>query len=256
MRLLPRRLSPGQQASAVDHLGELRARLAVCVAALAAGSVLGYLVHGELLRLLEQPLPAEHRRLVVLGVSEAFTTALKLSVLAGFLLALPVILWQVWSFLAPALPDGTRRSARGLFALASGLLGAGVTFAYAVVLPAALGFLTTFDEQAYDTQLRAGDYLSFVTLVLVAVGIVFELPVFVLGLVRLGALRARTLRRNRRIGYLAVAVVAVALPGIDPVTTTLEALPLFALYEASIWLAVLLERRLSLSDRGTRGAPA
>jgi sec-independent protein translocase protein TatC len=118
-----------------------------------------------------------------------------------------------------------------------------MAFAYYLALPAAIHFLTNYDKSLYNIQIRARDYISFSMLVLVAVGVVFELPIFVLALVRLGILTTQKLRRNRRLGYVIVAAIAVALPGVDPVTTTLEAIPLLVLYEGSIWLAVIFERR-------------
>jgi sec-independent protein translocase protein TatC len=120
---------------------------------------------------------------------------------------------------------------------------AGVAFGYYVVLPKALHFLTHYDSSLYNIQIRARDYFSFTLLVLVGVGVVFELPIFVLALVRLGVLSSRTLRRQRRVGYFIVACIAVALPGIDPVTTTIETIPLLILFEGSIWASVLFERR-------------
>jgi sec-independent protein translocase protein TatC len=123
------------------------------------------------------------------------------------------------------------------------LLVAGVAFGYWIVLPKAIQFLTNFDQHQFNIQIRAKDYYSFVLTVLFAVGLVFELPIFLLALVRLDVLTTRQLRSNRRLGYFIVAVIAVLLPGIDPVTTTMEAVPLVALYEGSIWLAVLMERR-------------
>jgi sec-independent protein translocase protein TatC len=131
----------------------------------------------------------------------------------------------------------------GFVLAATLLLVAGVAFGYWIVLPKAVQFLTNFDQHQFDIQIRAKDYYSFVLTVLFAVGLVFELPIFLLSLVRLDVLTTRQLRSNRRLGYFIVAVIAVLLPGIDPVTTTMEAVPLVALYEGSIWLAVLMERR-------------
>ena len=125
----------------------------------------------------------------------------------------------------------------------SGLFVTGTAFAKVVALPAALSFLTSYDSGQFDVMVRAQDYYSFVIMVFVAVGIVFELPVFILGLVRLRVLSAAKLRRNRRIGIVAMAALAVALPGVDPVTTLFEMIPLLLLFEGSIWLAVLFERR-------------
>ena len=126
-------------------------------------------------------------------------------------------------------------------------------FAYRLALPAAVHFLTSYDSDLYDIQVRARSYYSFALLVLLAVGLVFELPIVVLGLVRLGITSSAKLRRNRRIGYVAVAALAVALPGVDPVTTAFEMVPLLVLYESSIWLSVIFERRWRA--RSTAPAP-
>ena len=115
--------------------------------------------------------------------------------------------------------------------------------------PAALKFLTTYDQSIYNIQIRAQDYVSFAVMVLVAVGVVFELPAVIVTLVRLGIVSSRTLRKQRRIGYVVVAAIAVALPGVDPVTTVFEMVPLMVLFEASIWLSVLVERRARLDAR-------
>ena len=239
----PRRIAHGDELTLVDHLEELRSRLVVAGAAVLLGSVVGYIVHRPVLRLLVSALPLHHRHLITLGVAEPFTTSLKLSVLIGIGLALPVVLWQLWSFFAPALDASATRGIELFAAAAAVLLAIGVVFGDRVALPAALKFLTTYDTSVYDTQIRAADYLSFATLVLVACGAVFELPIVVLGLVRVGALTSAKLRRNRRIGYFIVACVGVALPGVDPVTTVVETIPLALLFEASIWASRFFERR-------------
>jgi sec-independent protein translocase protein TatC len=119
----------------------------------------------------------------------------------------------------------------------------GLFFAYFVALPASIDFLTNFDEDLYDIQLRARDYYTFVLWVLIALSIVFELPIFVLALARLGIVPSSKLRRNRRIGYVAVTALAVAMPGVDPVTLLFTMIPLLILFEMSIWLAVFFDRR-------------
>jgi sec-independent protein translocase protein TatC len=106
-------------------------------------------------------------------------------------------------------------------------------------------FLTTYDQHVYNINVRAKDYISFTLAVLVAVGLVFELPAVIVALVRIGIVRADQLRKNRRIGYVAVAALAVALPGVDPVTTAFEMAPLMVLFEASIWVSVAVERRVA-----------
>jgi sec-independent protein translocase protein TatC len=239
---LPRRLGHGEHADLVDHLGELRARLAVCLVALGAGFAVAYAERARLLGYLNGPLPG-HRQPVTFGVAEPFMTSLKVSLYAGFALALPVVLWQLWSFLAPAFERGVQRAIATLVVAATGLFALGVVFSARLAMPAAVRFLTTYDSHLYDIQVRASDYYTFVMAVLVAVGLVFELPILVLALVRLGVTSTAKLRRNRRIGYAAMAALAVALPGVDPVTTAIEMAPLMLLYEASIWLSVAFERR-------------
>jgi sec-independent protein translocase protein TatC len=240
---LPKRLGHDETAGLVEHLGELRARLIVVIVALAAGFAVGYGFHHELINWLNQALPAHRRKPVTLGVTEPFMTSLKVSLYAGFALALPVILWQLWSFLAPAIRSGVERSIFGFVAFASLLFAVGVGFGHQVALPAAVHFLTNYDSNVYNIQIRASSYYSFALLSLLAVGLVFELPVFILGLVRFRVLTAAKLRGNRRIGYVAMAALAVALPGVDPVTTAFEMIPLTVLFEGSIWLAVFFERR-------------
>jgi len=239
----PRRIRHGDELTLVDHLDELRSRLVVAGIAVLAGTVVGYAVHRRVLELLVAALPLRHRQLVTLGVTEPFTTSLKLSIVVGIALALPIVLWQVWGFFAPAFRPRSTGGIGWFVALAAVLMAFGVAFGDRVALPAALRFLTSYDTGVYDVQVRAADYLSFAVLVLAACGAVFELPIAVLGLVRVGALSSARLRRNRRIGYFVVAVVGVALPGVDPVTTIVETVPLAVLFEASIWLAVVCERR-------------
>jgi len=240
---LPRRLGYGEEATLVEHLDELRSRLFVCIGSVTAGAVIGFIFHKRLIHWLVQPLPARHHHLLTLSVGEPFLTSISVSLYAGFLLALPIILWQVWAFFLPAFDARHERLLKGFVFLASFLLVCGVVFGYFVALPAATHFLTNYDKTIYDINIRARDYIGFATKVLIAMAIVFELPIFVLGLTRMGVLTTDTLRHNRRIGYFIVACMGVALPGVDPVTTVMETIPLAVLYELSIWLSVYLDRR-------------
>jgi sec-independent protein translocase protein TatC len=127
--------------------------------------------------------------------------------------------------------------------VATALFAVGASFAYFVILPAALDFLTNFDDGLYNDQIRASYYFSFVTLVMFATGLAFEMPIFILALVRIGVLSAEKLRRNRRIGVLIMVVFAIMLPTVDPVSLALETIPLLILYEASIVLSAFMEKR-------------
>ena len=241
---LPRRLRHGEEATLVEHLDELRSRLIVSLATLVLCTIAAFVFQHRILHWLSEPLPEKRRAegLLTLGVAEPFLTTFKVSLWVGLGLAFPIILWQVWSFFAPAIEERSQRIVRYFVVFASALLVAGVAFGYYVVLPKALSFLTNYNDETFNIQIRASDYYNFVLLVLVGIAIVFELPIFVLALVRLGILTSYRLRHTRRVGYFIVAIVGVLLPGIDPVTTTLETIPLFVLYEGSIWLAVLMER--------------
>ena len=242
MRLLPRRLRHGEEATLVEHLGELRGRLVMCLIAITVGFSVAFGFHVRIIHWLNGPLPDRFKP-TTLGVAEPFLTSMIVSIWVGFALAFPVVCWQLWSFLAPAFQEHTQRVLVGFVAFSTVLLAGGLVFGYYVALPAAVHFLTNYDTSLYNTQIRAKDYYSFVLLVLAACGVVFELPIFILTLVRIRVLTTAKLRRNRRIGYVIVAAVAVALPGVDPVTTLLEMGPLMVLFELSIWLAVLFERR-------------
>ena len=241
-RLRPRRLRPGEEATLVEHLGELRTRLLIALLATAVAFPVTFYFRELLLEWLTEPLPKD-RRLVSLGVTEAFFTTVKVTLYAAFSLALPVVLYQVWAFLAPAAEKKTQR-VMAIFALiATALFAAGVAFAYFIVLPKALSFLIGFETEFFRPEIRASYYFSFVSLALVAMGIVFEMPIFILALVRLQVVTSAQLVRNWRMGVFLVAVVAVLLPTVDPVSLLFEIVPLLILYALSLGLAVLMERR-------------
>jgi sec-independent protein translocase protein TatC len=243
MKGLPRRLAHGEEATLAEHLDELRGRLFVVLGALAVTSMAAFIAHSRLLTWLNRPLPAGHRHLLALGVAEPFTVSLTVSLYAGVVLASPVILWQVWAFFAAAFEPTAERTILALAAVAATLGAAGISFGYWIVLPRAMHWLTNYDSTVFLHLIQARAYYSFVATVLLGIVIVFQLPLVVLGLIALGVLSSRTLRKHRRVGYLVVTIIALALPGPDPMTTFLELAPMWALFEGSIWLAVLFERR-------------
>jgi sec-independent protein translocase protein TatC len=241
-RIVPRRLSHDEEATLVEHLTELRHRLVICLVAIVPAFALSYAFHEQLIERLMDLVP-EGTPIVTLGVTEPFTTSLKVSFYAAVALVLPLLLWQVWAFLAPAVAEGTQRILSAFVVLATFLFVAGVVFCYTIVLPKALEFLVDYDSELYTEQIRASYFLSFVALTLLAFGIAFQMPIFILGLVRLGVLSSDRLRRNRRIGYVAMLAFAILLPTVDPVSLALEVAPLLFLFELSIWISVLMERR-------------
>ena len=254
MSRLPRRLRHGEEATLVEHLGELRARLIIALAAIAVAFAVTYAFHGQLLDWLNKPLPHKFKRPVTFSPIEPFTTSIWVSLYASFLLALPVVLWQVWSFLAPAFEEHRQRSIALVVGFATALGLGGIAFGYWVVLPPAMHFLTNYDSAHYQILVRARDYYRFVSFVLLGVALAFEVPVFVLALVRLRILTAAKLRSTWRMGVFAMTVVGVLLPGVDPVSTILSVIPLVVLYLLSIGLATFLEPRWR-SDTGTAPLP-
>jgi sec-independent protein translocase protein TatC len=241
--VLPRRLRHGEEATLVEHLGELRARLFIAIGALAVGFIVAYAFHGRLLEWLNRPLPDRLDKPVTFSPIEPFATSIVVSLWAGLLLALPVVLWQLWSFLAPAFEEHRQRSMVVLVGFATVLALGGVLFGYYVILPPAIHFLTNYDSAYFTIQLRARDYYRFVGFVLLGVALAFEVPVFVLALVRLRILSAAQLRHTWRIGIFVMVVIGVLLPGVDPVSTILSVIPLVLLYVLAIGLATFLEPR-------------
>ncbi|HKC77436.1 MAG TPA: twin-arginine translocase subunit TatC [Gaiellaceae bacterium] len=250
MARLPRRLGHAEEATLGEHLDELRSRIMVMLGAVVVGTIAAFVFHNHILDWLNRPLPRNHDRVVALGVAEPFTITITVCFYAGFVLALPVVLWQLWLFLAPAFDPAAERRVLGLALFAVVMAAGGVAFGYWVLLPRAIHFLTNYDNTHFQHLIQAKPYYNFVVTVLVGIVLVFQTPLIVLALVYLGILSSRTLRKQRRMGYLITAAVALALPGPDPVTTFLELLPMWALFEGSIWLAWLFERRQA------RSAPA
>ena len=241
-RLFPRKLAHGEEATLVEHLGELRTRLLISIGAVALAFVFTFAFHERLLEWLIRPLP-DDKQLLTLGVTEPFFTSMKVSLYGALAIAFPILVYQIWSFLAPALEERSQRVMSSYVALASALFAGGIAFGYAIVLPRAVTFLVTYDDNFYDIQVRASYYYSFVTLALLGMGVIFELPIFILALVRLQVVTAEQLRKNRKLGILLVVVVAILLPTVDPVSLAFEAIPMVVLFELSIWLATVMERR-------------
>jgi sec-independent protein translocase protein TatC len=230
-------ISHEDRLSLVEHLDELRSRLVVSLAVFGVALALCFWQNHLLLELASAPLPSAHHKLTTFGVSEAFTTTVTVSAYGAIILALPIVLYQLYAFLLPAFSDRERRAIVPLLVLIPALFVAGVAFGYFVVLPAATKFLLNFNNSQFDVQVRARDYYSFFATTLLACGIVFQVPVGILAVTRLGIVEVRQLKQNRRYAYLACAVIAAALPGVDPVSMLLEMAPLLVLYEFSIVLA-------------------
>ena len=234
-------VSHDDRLSVVEHLDELRSRIMVSLAALVVAFAFCSWQNHAILRIVNHPLP-NGQEPITLGPTEPFLTTITLSLYAALLLALPVILYQLYAFVLPAFSPREKRVALPLLLLVPVLFIAGVLFAYFVVLQPALDFLLGFNADEFNIQLRARDYYSFVSLLMVAMGLLFQVPVGILALTRLGIVTVRQLRKNRRYAVLVMAILAALLPTIDPVTMLIEMVPLLALYEVSILLAAAFGR--------------
>jgi sec-independent protein translocase protein TatC len=232
-----RPVSHDDRLTLVEHLDELRGRIIVSAAAFGVALALCFWQNHLLLEIAAGPLPEGRKELLTFGVAEPFTTTLTVSAYGAILLSLPVILYQAYAYVLPAFSERERRVALPILLLAPTLFLAGVAFAYFVVVPAATGFLLNFNDSQFNVQVRARDYYSFFSTTMLAGGLIFQLPLAIVAVTRLGIVRIEQLRANRRYAYLAIAILAAALPGVDPITMLIEMVPLLALYELSILLA-------------------
>ncbi|HWC47720.1 MAG TPA: twin-arginine translocase subunit TatC [Solirubrobacterales bacterium] len=226
----------------VEHLDELRTRLIVCIGVLGVALALCFWQNHLLLEIAQGPLPANHDRLITFGVTEPFTTTLTVSAYAAIILSLPIVLWQLYAYILPAFSEAEKRVVLPILLLFPVLFVAGLAFAYFVVMPAALHFLLNFNDKQFNVQIRARDYYSFFSMTEIACGLVFQMPLAIIAVTRLGIVSVEQLSKNRRYAYLVISIVAAALPGVDPVSMLLEMVPLLALYELSIVLARVVGR--------------
>ena len=220
----------------VEHLDELRTRIIISVAAFAVAFGLCFWQNDRLLDIANAPLPGD-RTPITFGVAEPFTTTVTITAYAALVISLPVILYQAYAFILPALTQRERRVVVPFLLMVPLLFVAGVVFGYFVVLPAATKFLLNFNDNQFNIQVRARDYYSFFTLTLAVMGLIFQLPIGILAVTRLGIVSPDQLAQNRRYAYVILLIVAMLLPGTDPVTMLIEAVPLLLLFEASLLLA-------------------
>jgi len=232
-----RAVSHEDRLTLVEHLDELRTRIVVCLVVLGVALGLCFWQNHLLLEIASGPLPSDHEKLLTFGVTEAFTTTLTVSTYGALILAMPILLYQAYAYVLPAFSRRERRVILPILLAVPVLFLVGVAFAYFVVMPAAVKFLLGFNDTQFNVQVRARDYYSFFSTTLLACGLVFQLPLAILAVTRLGIVKVEQLSQNRRYAYLVIAIVAAALPGVDPISMLIEMVPLLALFELSILIA-------------------
>ncbi len=243
----PRRDGPGEMPF-LAHLEELRWRLVWSLGALGAGFLVAFAVVSkvDIIRMLERPvLPYLHgHKLVYTHPGDPFTIVLNASLVLGLLIASPIIAYQVWAFISPALHRHEKRVVIPVMVGAALLFAAGVSLAFFAVLPFTLGFLLNFQTASLDPMLTANEYFGFAINLALAFGVVFELPILILALTALGLVTPPTLKRYRRHSLvLCVIGAAFVTPGADPTSLFALAIPLYLLYEVSILLSIFVYRR-------------
>ncbi len=236
-----------RELSLIEHLAELRTRLVVSAIAVAITTTAAFLFATQIIKILLVPatcmfIPVfvcgEPRHLIALSPTENFTTYFRVSLFAGIAFAMPVIIYEIYAYIDPALYPKERRFVRFMGIPVIFLFVLGMAFCYFVLLPNSINFLINFGSEVIDNQLRASDYLSFVTTYILGVGVVFEVPVIIYALVRVRVLKRSWLTRQRRyIFLLAFIIGAVITPTPDPFNQTLVALPMYLLFELGLLLA-------------------
>lgn len=254
-------ISADDRLTLFEHLDELRRRITVCLVALVAGVVLAAVFNNFVFSVLLHPLrqipglPATAYTMTTFSPAEPFMTSLKVWVVAGLLLASPVLFWELWAFVGPAFTGTEKRWFYPVVAATTLLFLGGVSLAYFIVLPKGLQWLLTFGSGNFNVQLRASDYLTFTALFLLAFGAVFEMPVILVLLAKVGVLDDKMMRKYRRYAILANAVIAAVItPSQDAFSMLAMFIPLVVLYEISVWLARLVQpKRESAADGADAG---
>ncbi len=255
-RLGLRRADPDARLSIVEHLSELRSRIAIAVVVLVAAFAALYAFNGWLLDILLDPLAPEYRSLLALSPTEPFLVTLKVVLGAAILVTLPVLLYQLYAYVVPALGSQTRRKMLVVVGSVSLLFIGGVVFVYFLVLPVALQWLLGFAGSDFTVALRADEYFSFALTLMFAGGLVFEVPVAMLVLARMGLVTAQQFRSGWRIAIVVIAIVAAILPGGDPVSMLMLMVPQILLYGVGIWLASAFGRPAPWAAAEAPGGPS
>ncbi len=225
------------------HIAELRKRLAYSIGALIVCFFIAFYFYEPILEWMTKPLKTvlpESSYMIATGVPEVFFTAVKVSLFAGFLMALPFILYQFWLFIAPGLYEHERKYIWPFVFFASGMFFLGALFAYYVVVPYGFAFLVNFAEQIVTVAPKINEYVGFFTKIMIGFGIAFELPVLTFFLALLGLVDDNTLKSFFKYAIILIFVLAALLTPPDVVTQLLMAIPLIVLYGVSIIIAKIV----------------
>jgi sec-independent protein translocase protein TatC len=235
-------MSSSEKLTVLSHLYELRSRLIKSVIAIAVASVIAFVFADWIFYYLT--LPAGDIPLIYIEMTEMLGTYMRVSLVAGIALAMPYLVYHVIMFVSPALTPREKKYVFLVLPWIGLMFIGGVVFGYFVLIPPALKFLLTFGANIATPQIKVGNYIALVTRLLLSIGLVFELPVVTTFLARIGVVKAKWLADRRRPAIIIAFILAAAItPTFDPINQSLVAVPLIVLYELSIWLARLVQKK-------------
>jgi sec-independent protein translocase protein TatC len=236
-----RLLTDDRVMSLIGHLEELRKRIIISILALGVGMAICFIFKSWLLQFMITPLG--DKKLITLSPTESFMTVFKVAGYAGMIIASPVIIYQIWAFVAPGLKTKEKRVVIFATFLTTILFLCGIAFAWYLVLPKGLDFLMNYEDEVFNQQVQASKYFTFVAFFLLGFGLIFELPAMILTLVRVGVVDVKTLRKNRKYAILIGSIVSAALtPGQDLFSMLAMAVPFVLLFEISLVLSRFIKR--------------
>ena len=234
-------MSDEKKLTVLGHLGELRSRLIKCVIAVAITSLISFIFAKQIFNILI--LPAGGIDLIYIEMTEMIGTYMRVSLASGIILAMPYLIYQVVMYVSPALTRKEKKYVYLILPWVTLMFVGGVVFGYFILVPPATKFLITFGSDIATPQIKIGNYISIITRLLVAIGLVFELPVLTTFLARIGVISPKWLANKRKLAIIfAFILAAIITPTFDPINQSLVAIPLIILYEMSIWLAKLVHR--------------
>ena len=241
----------GPQETILSHLNELRIRLTWAAVSLVVTTILSFVFAEQLLDFMLRPYAASNplgAELQAIRPTESIETFFKVSLMAGAIIAMPMILYQIWLFIAPGLTKKERRYVYIFLPSALLLFGLGIAFSWFILVPAAVQFLANFLPGVFKPDWTGQEYISFLTTMLFWIGVAFEMPVVVYFIARVGLVTAKTLREQWRMAIVGIAVLAAVItPSIDPITMLLTMAPLVVLYGLSIVTALIGQRQFDKS---------
>lgn len=240
----------GGEFTVTEHLEELRGRIILSLSVIIILTIASFPASSHILKFLKYPAAGLIEKLVYFGPEEAFLLYMRISFITGFVLSFPVLMFQIWSFISPAIGENFRIHSLLFVSSSSIVFILGCAFAYCILLPAALQFLLSMGRGELEPVISATRYISFATGFMLACGAVFEMPVLSYFLTKIGLINASMLRKKFKYAAIIILIAAAVItPTADAFNMMMLALPMFALYEISIWVSALAKREEKYYER-------